>query len=123
MRGAAVASRRRGSSRPRRLGAAGVGATVYFGSEHARRQIGEVSEAFASAHELGMFCVLWCYLRNPAFKVDGADYHAAADLTGQANHMGVTIEADIVKQKLPERNGGYRAVGRRQEIEAAGGSR
>ena len=93
------------------LGAAGVGATVYFGSDQARRQIGEVSEAFAEAHELGMFTVLWCYLRNPAFKVDGTDYHAAADLTGQANHMGVTIAADVVKQKLPVNNGGYRAVG------------
>jgi len=92
------------------LGAAGVGATVYFGSEHARRQIGEVSEAFAQAHQLGMFTVLWCYLRNPAFKVGGVDYHAAADLTGQANHLGVTIEADIIKQKLPTNNGGYRAI-------------
>lgn len=93
------------------LGAAGVGATVYFGSEQSRRQIGEVSEAFAEAHELGMFTVLWCYLRNPAFKTGGTDYHAAADLTGQANHMGVTIAADVVKQKLPDSNGGYRAVG------------
>jgi len=93
------------------LGAAGVGATVYFGSEQSRRQIGEVSEAFAEAHELGMFTVLWCYLRNPAFKADGVDYHAAADLTGQANHMGVTIAADVIKQKLPDANGGYRAVG------------
>ena len=93
------------------LGAAGVGATVYFGSDQARRQIGEVSEAFAEAHELGMFTVLWCYLRNSAFKVDGVDYHAAADLTGQANHMGVTIAADVIKQKLPDANGGYRAVG------------
>ena len=93
------------------LGAAGVGATIYFGSEHSRRQIGEVSEAFAAAHELGMFTVLWCYLRNPAFKVDGVDHHVSADLTGQANHIGVTIEADIIKQKLPERNGGYPAVG------------
>jgi class I fructose-bisphosphate aldolase len=93
------------------LGAAGVGATVYFGSDNARRQIGEVSEAFAAAHELGMFTVLWCYLRSSAFKVDGTDYHAAADLTGQANHMGVTIEADIIKQKLPTNNRGYRAVG------------
>jgi len=92
------------------LGAAGVGATVYFGSEHARRQIGEVSEAFAQAHQLGMFTVLWCYLRNPAFKTGGIDYHAAADLTGQANHLGVTIEADIIKQKLPTNNGGYRAI-------------
>ncbi len=89
------------------LGAVAVGATIYFGSENARRQIMEVSEAFQRAHELGMFTVLWCYLRNPAFKKDGVDYHAAADLTGQANHIGVTIEADIVKQKLPERNGGY----------------
>ena len=93
------------------LGAAGVGATIYFGSEHSRRQIGEVSAAFAAAHELGMFTVLWCYLRNPAFNTGGVDYHAAADLTGQANHMGVTIEADIIKQKLPANNGGYRAVG------------
>ena len=93
------------------LGAAGVGATVYFGSEQSRRQIGEVSEAFAEAHELGMFTVLWCYLRNPAFKTGGTDYHAAADLTGQANHMGVTIAADVIKQKLPDSNGGYRAVG------------
>jgi fructose-bisphosphate aldolase, class I len=91
------------------LGAAGVGATIYFGSEHATRQIREVSEAFARAHELGMFTVLWCYLRNSAFKTDGADYHVAADLTGQANHIGVTIEADIIKQKLPENNGGYNA--------------
>ena len=93
------------------LGAAGVGATVYFGSEQARRQIQEVSEAFAEAHELGMFTVLWCYLRNSGFKAGGVDYHAAADLTGQANHMGVTIEADIIKQKLPINNGGFRAVG------------
>ena len=93
------------------LGAAGVGATVYYGSDNARRQIGEVSEAFAEAHELGMFTVLWCYLRNAAFKVGGIDYHAAADITGQANHLGATIEADIVKQKLPVNNGGYRAVG------------
>jgi class I fructose-bisphosphate aldolase len=93
------------------LGAAAVGATIYFGSEHSRRQIMEVSDAFARAHELGMFTVLWCYLRNSAFKVDGTDYHASADLTGQANHIGVTIEADIVKQKLPENNGGYTAVG------------
>ncbi len=89
------------------LGAVGVGATIYFGSENARRQIMEVSEAFQRAHELGMFTVLWCYLRNSAFKKDGTDYHVAADLTGQANHLGVTIEADIVKQKQPERNGGY----------------
>jgi fructose-bisphosphate aldolase, class I len=92
------------------LGAAAVGATVYFGSEESTRQIQEVSEAFARAHELGMFTVLWCYLRNPAFKKDGVDYHNAADLTGQANHIGVTIEADIIKQKLPTVNGGYNAL-------------
>ena len=92
------------------LGAAGVGATIYFGASESHRQIQEVSEAFAEAHALGMFTVLWCYLRNSAFKVDGVDYHDAADLTGQANHMGVTIEADIIKQKLPTRNGGYTAV-------------
>ena len=93
------------------LGAAGVGATIYFGSEESGRQIQEVSEAFARAHELGMFTVLWCYLRNSDFKVDGHDHHASADVTGQANHIGVTIEADIIKQKLPDGNGGYRAVG------------
>ena len=92
------------------LGAAGVGATIYFGSDESTRQLQEVSEAFAHAHELGMFTVLWCYLRNPGFKIDGVDYHAAADLTGQANHLGVTIEADIIKQKLPENNGGYNAL-------------
>ena len=92
------------------LGAAGVGATVYFGSEESRRQIAEVSEAFAHAHELGMCTVLWCYLRNAAFKKDGVDYHTAADLTGQANHIGVTIEADVIKQKAPERNNGYGAI-------------
>ncbi|MEX1007901.1 MAG: class I fructose-bisphosphate aldolase [Acidimicrobiia bacterium] len=93
------------------LGAAGVGATIYFGSEESTRQLQEVTEAFARAHELGMFTVLWCYLRNPAFKTEGVDYHAAADLTGQANHIGVTIEADIIKQKQPENNGGYTALG------------
>jgi len=93
------------------LGAVGVGATVYFGSEDCRRQIQEISEAFQQAHELGMFTVLWCYLRNSSFKKDGVDYHASADLTGQANHLGVTIEADIVKQKQPDRNGGYTALG------------
>ncbi len=93
------------------MGAAGVGATIYFGSEEATRQIQEVAEAFHRAHELGMFTVLWCYLRNSDFKVDGTDYHAAADLTAQANHIGVTIEADIIKQKLPENNGGYNALG------------
>jgi class I fructose-bisphosphate aldolase len=92
------------------LGAAGVGATIYFGSEQSRRQIVEIAQAFEQAHELGMFTVLWCYLRNNAFKVDGVDYHTAADLTGQANHLGVTIEADIIKQKLPENNGGYNAL-------------
>jgi fructose-bisphosphate aldolase, class I len=92
------------------LGAAGVGATIYFGSDEATRQIQEVSDAFFQAHELGMFTVLWCYLRNPAFKVGGVDYHNSADLTAQANHIGVTIEADIIKQKLPTNNGGYNAI-------------
>ena len=92
------------------LGAAGVGATIYFGSEESRRQIVDVAAAFEEAHRLGMFTVLWCYLRNSAFKVDGTDYHASADLTGQANHLGTTIEADIIKQKLPENNGGYIAL-------------
>ncbi len=92
------------------MGAVAVGATIYYGSQEAGRQIQEVSEAFAYAHELGMATVLWCYLRNPAFKKDGVDYHLSADLTGQANHLGVTIEADIIKQKLPENNGGYKAV-------------
>ena len=92
------------------LGAAGVGATIYFGSEESRRQIQEVADAFEEAHQLGMFTVLWCYLRNNDFKVDGVDYHAAADLTGQANHIGVTIGADIIKQKLPENNGGFKAI-------------
>jgi fructose-bisphosphate aldolase, class I len=91
------------------LGAAGVGATIYFGSEESTRQIQEVSAVFAEAHELGLFTVLWCYLRNAGFKQDDIDYHVAADLTGQANHIGVTIEADIIKQKLPENNGGYNA--------------
>jgi class I fructose-bisphosphate aldolase len=92
------------------MGAVAVGATIYFGSEESTRQIQEVSAAFAEAHELGMATVLWCYLRNPAFSVDGTDYHLAADLTGQANHLGVTIQADIIKQKLPETNGGYTAL-------------
>ena len=92
------------------MGAVAVGATIYFGSEESTRQITEVSEAFQRAHELGMVTILWCYLRNPAFKVNGVDYHTSADLTGQANHLGVTIEADIIKQKLPENNGGYKAV-------------
>ena len=91
-------------------GCVGVGATIYFGSEESKRQIQEVTETFAYAHELGMFTVLWCYLRNPAFKTKEKDYHVAADLTGQANHLGVTIQADIIKQKLPENNGGYTAV-------------
>ncbi|NJL10039.1 MAG: class I fructose-bisphosphate aldolase [Calothrix sp. SM1_7_51] len=91
------------------LGAVAVGATIYFGSENSTRQIQEVSKAFKRAHELGMVTILWCYLRNNAFKQD-KDYHLAADLTGQANHLGVTIEADIIKQKLPEINGGYEAV-------------
>ena len=92
------------------LGAAGVGATIYFGSPESTRQIVEVAAAFKEAHDLGMFTVLWCYLRNNGFKVDGSDYHVAADLTAQANHIGVTIEADIIKQKLPENNGGYNAL-------------
>jgi class I fructose-bisphosphate aldolase len=92
------------------MGAAGVGATIYFGSEESKRQLQEVTELFQRAHELGMFTVLWCYLRNAAFKTKEADYHLAADLTGQANHLGVTIEADIIKQKLPETNNGYNAL-------------
>ena len=92
------------------MGAVGVGATIYFGSLESRRQIEEVSAAFEEAHRLGMFTVLWCYLRNEAFKKDGVDYHTAADLTGQANHLGVTIEADIIKQKQPTCNGGYTAL-------------
>ncbi len=91
------------------MGAAAVGATIYFGSPESTRQIQEVSAAFARAHELGMTTILWCYLRNPAFKRD-KDYHVAADLTGQANHLGVTIEADIIKQKLPENNGGFNVL-------------
>lgn len=91
------------------MGAVSVGATIYFGSDNATRQIIEVSEAFARAHELGMCTVLWCYLRNDAFKKD-KDYHVAADLTSQANHLGVTIQADIIKQKLPENNGGFKAL-------------
>ncbi len=93
------------------LGAVAVGATVYFGSKHAMRQLQEASLAFQAAHELGMATVLWCYLRQSAFVKDGVNYHAAADLTGQANHLGVTIQADIVKQKQPETNGGYPAIG------------
>jgi class I fructose-bisphosphate aldolase len=89
------------------MGAAGIGATIYWGSAESRRQLQEVSAAFARAHELGMFTVLWCYVRNSAFKTESGDHHSSADFTGQANHLGVTIEADIIKQKLPTRNGGY----------------
>jgi class I fructose-bisphosphate aldolase len=92
------------------MGAMGVGATIYFGSEESKRQLQEVTTMFHQAHELGMFTVLWCYLRNSAFKTKDADYHLAADLTGQANHLGVTIEADIIKQKLPSTNGGFTAL-------------
>lgn len=92
------------------MGAVAVGATIYFGSPESHRQIQEISDAFHHAHELGMCTILWCYLRNPAFKVDGVDYHESADLTGQANHLGVTIQADIIKQKLPTNNGGYAAL-------------
>ena len=93
------------------LGAVGVGATIYFGSDDMDRELQQVGEAFAEAHRLGMFTVLWCYLRNSAFQKDGVNYELSADLTGQANHMGVTIEADIIKQKQPENNGGYNAIG------------
>jgi fructose-bisphosphate aldolase, class I len=92
------------------MGAVAVGATIYFGSDESTRQITEISDAFAEAHELGMACILWCYLRNSKFKTPEGDMHASADLTSQANHLGVTIQADIIKQKLPERNGGYKAV-------------
>ena len=92
------------------MGAAAIGATIYFGSAEGDRQMVEVAAAFARAHELGMATVLWCYLRNPAFKTPEKDYHLAADLTGQANHLGVTIQADIIKQKLPENNGGFTAL-------------
>ena len=92
------------------MGAVAVGATIYFGSDNSGRQIVEIAQAFAEAHRLGMATVLWCYLRNNAFKVDGKDFHVSADLTGQANHLGVTIEADLIKQKLPENNGGYAAL-------------
>ncbi len=93
------------------MGAAAIGATIYFGSDDCDRELVEISECFQQAHELGMATILWCYLRNSEFKVDGTDYHAAADLTGQANHLGVTIQADIIKQKLPTNNGGYPAIG------------
>ncbi len=94
----------------RNMGVVAVGATVYFGSEESGRQLTEIAEAFAYAHELGMATILWCYLRNPKFKTKEGDYHASADLTGQANHLGVTIQADIIKQKLPTNNGGYNAL-------------
>jgi class I fructose-bisphosphate aldolase len=93
------------------MGAVAVGATIYFGSKESSRQIVEVSEAFAQAHELGMATILWCYLRNSAFKKDGVDYHDAADTTAQANHIGATVQADIIKQKLPTKNGGFKAIG------------
>lgn len=93
------------------LGAAAVGATIYFGSDESDRQIQEIADAFEYAHELGMATILWCYLRNSGFKKDGKDYHVATDITGQANHIGVTIQADIIKQKMPETNGGYKAIG------------
>ncbi len=92
------------------LGAVAVGATIYFGSENSSRQIVEVAQAFERAHELGMACILWCYTRNNAFKKDGVNYEVAADITGQANHLGVTIQADIIKQKMPENNGGFTAI-------------
>lgn len=92
------------------MGCVAVGATIYFGSEESNRQIQEISEAFELAHELGMACILWCYLRNPEFKINGTDYHSSADLTGQANYLGATLGADIVKQKLPTLNGGYPAM-------------
>jgi class I fructose-bisphosphate aldolase len=92
------------------MGCAAVGATIYFGSEESSRQITEVAEAFAYAHELGMATILWCYIRNNGFKKDGVDYHTSTDLTAQANHIGVTIQADIIKQKLPTLNGGYPAI-------------
>ncbi len=97
------------------MGCVGVGATIYFGSEESKRQIQEVSAAFKYAHELGMTTILWCYTRNPAFKTKEKDYHVSADLTGQANHLGVTIQADIIKQKLPENNGGYNAVSTKEQ--------
>lgn len=97
------------------MGAVAVGATIYFGSEQSDRQIKEISDAFRVAHELGMVCILWCYLRSDGFKVNGVDYHTSADLTGQANYLGATIGADIVKQKLPEVNGGYKAINQLQK--------
>ncbi len=97
-------------SQAKEMGAVAVGATIYFGSDESTRQIVEVSKAFAYAHELGMATVLWCYLRNPAFKTKEKDFHTSADLTGQANHLGVTIQADLIKQKLPTNNGGFNAL-------------
>ncbi|MDP3981569.1 MAG: class I fructose-bisphosphate aldolase [Chlamydiota bacterium] len=97
------------------MGAVAIGATIYFGSDESTRQIQEVSEAFSRAHELGLATILWCYTRNNAFKVDGKDYHTSADLTGQANHLGVTIGADIIKQKLPTLNGGYKALNKEKK--------
>ena len=98
------------------MGCVAVGATIYFGSAESNRQIQEISEAFEYAHDLGMACILWCYLRNPAFKVEGVDYHDSADLTGQANYLGATIGADIVKQKLPTKNGGYAALNKNDKF-------
>jgi class I fructose-bisphosphate aldolase len=92
------------------MGAVGIGATIYFGSEESSRQIVEIAQAFERAHELGMATILWCYLRNNDFKKEGVDYHASADMTGQANHLGVTIQADIIKQKLPVNNGGFNTI-------------
>jgi class I fructose-bisphosphate aldolase len=92
------------------MGCVAIGATVYYGSEDSKRQIEEISEAFQYAHELGMVAILWCYLRNPEFKKDGVDYHASADMTGQANYLGVTIEADIIKQKQATNNGGFNVI-------------
>lgn len=97
------------------MGAAAVGATIYYGSEESSRQIVEISECFAYAHELGLVTILWCYLRNSGFKVEGKDYHSSADLTGQANHLGATIQADIIKQKLPTLNGGYKALNKQSK--------
>lgn len=98
------------------MGAVAVGATIYFGSPESHRQIQEISQAFKYAHELGMATILWCYLRNPAFKVEGVDYHESADLTGQGNYLGATIEADIIKQKLPTNNGGYPALNKKEKF-------
>ena len=97
------------------MGAVAIGATIYFGSPESRRQIQEISDAFEQAHELGMATILWCYLRNQAFKIDDVNYHESADLTGQANYLGSTIQADIVKQKLPTNNGGYVALNQRDK--------